>query len=108
MVIFTRTFDLLTWLLPHAERFPKAQRFAVTQRLIGAALDFQEALFDAQATAARTTRQTPDRRQRPPGQTAALPASGAAVGLAECGQYRHVSLIVAEVGRLLGGWMKSL
>lgn len=49
MVIFTRTFDLLSWLLPQCERFPKAQRFVVTQRLQGAALDFQEALFEGNA-----------------------------------------------------------
>jgi hypothetical protein len=27
LVIFTQTYDLLTWLLPHCERFPKTQRF---------------------------------------------------------------------------------
>ena len=43
MVIFTQTYDLPTWLLPQCERFPKSQRFVVTQRLQGAALDFQEA-----------------------------------------------------------------
>ena len=26
MVIFTRTYDLLSWLLPRSERFPAAQR----------------------------------------------------------------------------------
>ncbi len=41
LVIFTQTYDLVTWLLPHCERFPKNQRFVVTQRLQGAALDFQ-------------------------------------------------------------------
>ena len=49
MVIFTRTFDLLTWLLPQSDKFPKPQRFVVTKRLTDAALDFQEALFDANA-----------------------------------------------------------
>ena len=28
MVIFTRTYDLLLWLLPRCEKFPKAQRAA--------------------------------------------------------------------------------
>ena len=49
MVILTRTFDLLTWLLPHCERFPKAQRYLVVQRLGNAPLDFQESLFHANA-----------------------------------------------------------
>ena len=42
MVIFTRTYDLVTWLLPLAEKFPRSQRFVVTQRLQTAALNFQE------------------------------------------------------------------
>ncbi len=48
-VILTQTYNLLTWLLPQCERFPKSQRFVVTQRLQAAALDFQEAVFDANA-----------------------------------------------------------
>jgi hypothetical protein len=38
MVIFTRTFDLLEWLLPKSERFPRAYRSTLTQRLMDAAL----------------------------------------------------------------------
>ena len=52
LVIFTQTYDLLTWLLPQCERFPKSQRFVVTQRLQDAALDFQEAIFEANVPAA--------------------------------------------------------
>ncbi len=43
MVIFTRTYDLLAWLLPEAAKFPKSQRFAVTKRLHDAALDLLHA-----------------------------------------------------------------
>ncbi len=49
LVIFTQTYDLLTWLLPQCERFPKSQRFVVTERLQNAVLDFQEAIFEANA-----------------------------------------------------------
>ncbi len=50
MVIFARSVDLLAWLMPKAESFPRAYRFTVTQRLMDAALDVQEVLIDAQAT----------------------------------------------------------
>ena len=30
MVIFTRTFDLLTWLLPATNHFPRAHRHSFT------------------------------------------------------------------------------
>lgn len=75
LVIFTQTFDLLNWLFPQCERFPKTQRFVVTQRLQGAALDFQEALFDANARSGEARFQQ-------------LQAAGAAVGLAQRGAVR--------------------
>ena len=39
MVIFTRTFDLLTWLLPATNHFPKAHRHTFTRSLLDAAFD---------------------------------------------------------------------
>ena len=107
MVIFTRTFDLLTWLLPAAEKFPKAQRFTLTKRLTDAALDFQEALFDANA-------------HRDEMRYAHLQSADAHLnkvrlylrlahrwGWLNAGQYEHVSKMVEEIGCLLGGWMKQ-
>ena len=49
MVILSRVFDLLAWLLPKSERFPRVYRATVTQRLMDAALDVQDRLFDAQS-----------------------------------------------------------
>jgi hypothetical protein len=107
MVILTQTYDLLTWLLPQCEGFPKSQRFVVTQRLQGAALDFQEALFDANARAGT------QRLECLQAADAHLDKLRLYLRLARQwswlgnGQYRHVSTMVAEIGRLLGGWMKT-
>ena len=49
MVIFTRSYDFISWLLPITEKFPRSQRFIVTQRLTNAALNFQELLLEANA-----------------------------------------------------------
>ena len=46
-MLFTRTFDLLEWLLPKAEKFPRQFRATVVQRLMDAVLDFNEAIHDA-------------------------------------------------------------
>jgi hypothetical protein len=107
MIILTRTFDLLTWLVPKIERFPRLYRSTVTQRMIDATLDFQEALFDAQSQGGST-------RQRHLRQAdAALNKLRLYLRLAHHwhwlndGQYRYVSTMVAELGRLLGGWMKA-
>lgn len=108
MVILTRTFDLLDWLLPKAEDFPKVYRSTVTQRLMDAALDFQEALFDAQSQGG-TTRHKHLRQA-----DADLNKLRLYLRLAHRwqwlndGQYRHVSVMVAEIGRLLGGWMSQV
>lgn len=107
MVIFARTYDLLLWLLPHCERFPRSQRFVITQRLQAAALDFQEMLFEANVLGGE---------QR----LVRLRAADAQLGKLRLylrlvhqwnwlsdGQYEHVSRMVAGVGKLLGGWIKQ-
>jgi hypothetical protein len=107
MIILTKTFDLLVWLGPRSERFPKSYRHTVTERLLGAALDFQEAVFDAQ-TQGGTTRQKHLRTA-----DAHLNKLRLYLRLAHRwrwlndGQYRHVSEMVAEIGRLLGSWIKA-
>jgi hypothetical protein len=107
MVIFTRTYDLLTWLLPRSEKFPKSQRFVVTKRLHDAVFDFQEALYDANAHSGRV------RLTRLRDADAHLNKLRLYLRLVHqwgwltAGQYRHVSEMVAEVGRLLGGWIKQ-
>ena len=47
MVIFTRTFDLLDWLLPITNNFPRAHRHTFTRRLLDAAFDLRERLEEA-------------------------------------------------------------
>jgi len=107
MVIFTRTYDLLLWLLPKAEHFPKIYRSTITQRLMDAALDFQERLFEAKASRAEK------RQERLAAADAELDKVRLYLRLAHQwhwlndGQYRHVSAMVAEIGKLLGGWMKA-
>ena len=44
MVIFTRTFDFLTWLLPVSEHFQRACRHSFTRCLLDAAFDLRERL----------------------------------------------------------------
>lgn len=107
MVILTRTFDLLTWLLPHCERFPKAQRYLVVQRLGDAALDFQEALFHANAQ--RGERRLFHLHEADGFLTTLRLYLRLAFQWAwiDTGQYEHVSKMLEEIGRLLGGWIKQ-
>lgn len=105
--IFTKTYDLLTWLIPHTLNFPRSQRFVVTKRLQDALLDFQEHIIEANRVsgAARVAllRQA----------DADLDKVRLYLRLAsrwewlDEGQYRHVSLMIQEIGRMLGGWIKK-
>jgi len=107
MIIFTRTYDLISWLIPRSQDFPRAQRFVVTQRLQAAALDFQERLIEANRLRGRE-------------RLACLRHADAALDKVRLylrlvnrwewltdGQYYHVSQMVKEVGDLLGGWIKQ-
>ena len=108
MVIFTRTYDILTWLLPLSMNFPKSQRFIVTSRLQSAALNFQESILEANAQ--RGARRAEKLR------VADVELLKVRLYLRLCerwkwitpGQYQHASKMVAEMGRLLGGWQKTV
>lgn len=106
MPIFTRTFDLLAWLLPMTNHFPRAHRQTVTKRLIDAAFDLRERLEDA------NVRRRDERRHALHGADEALARLRVYLQLAQRfgwlndGQFGHVSAMVAEIGRLLGGWHK--
>lgn len=106
MPIFTRTFDFLTWLLPATNHFPRAHRFTFTQRLLEAAFDLRERLEEA------NLRQGQARLERLKLADEALAKIRLYLRLAvrwgwlNDGQYQHVAQMVAEIGRLLGGWRK--
>lgn len=106
MVIFTRTYDFISWVLPLAEKFPRSQRFVITQRLQNAVLNFQESIIEANALHGSL------RAEKLRFADAELRKVRLYLRLCEkwkwinIGQYRHVSEMVAEIGRLLGGWLK--
>jgi hypothetical protein len=87
--------------------FPRSQRFIVTQRLLDAALDFQEIIIEANNHRAAA------RLERLDSADAALDKVRLYLRLVHRwqwltgGQYRHASEMVAEMGRLLGGWRKK-
>jgi hypothetical protein len=108
MPIFSKTFDLLTWLLPMTNHFPRAHRHTFTQRLLDAAFDLRERLEEA------NVQRGASRRAKLLEADAALAKVRLYLRLAERwqlltpGQYQHAAVMVAEIGRLLGGWMKSV
>jgi hypothetical protein len=104
MPIFTRTYDLLTWLLPATNHFPRAHRHTVTRRLLDAAFDLRERFEEV------NLRHGTARLERLALADEALARVRLYLRLAtrwgwfSDGQYEHVATMVAEIGRLLGGW----
>jgi len=104
--IFVRVHDLLRWLLQNTRKFPRDLRFALAERLVQQGFALQDALIAAGL----------DRRQQA---HYLLQADIQLTGLRKtlllayelelvsAGQYKHVSEMTLEVGRLLGGWRKQ-
>jgi len=107
MVIFTRTFDLLTWLLNATNKFPRAHRFTTTQRLFDAAYDLRERLEEANL---RRGNARWERLERADEALARLRLYLRLVHKWQwlsTGQYQHASTMTVEIGKLLGGWKRA-
>ncbi|MCL4871860.1 MAG: diversity-generating retroelement protein Avd [Anaerolineae bacterium] len=106
MPIFTRTFDLIEWLLPVTEKFPRAHRYSFTLRLLNTAFDLRERLDQA------NNRRGEARRERLQRADESLTSLRMYIRLAAHwqwltpGQYQHVAHMLVEIGRLLGAWQK--
>lgn len=104
--IFTQTYDLLRWLLPATLNFPKSQRGVLARRLQYHAFTFYELLVDAaMSDAPEPTLRAADRTLTKLRHYLRLSRE---LGLLKPGQYEHVSKMVVEIGRLLGGWLKKV
>lgn len=107
MVIFTRTYDFISWLIPRTVDFPRNQRFVVTNRLQAAALDFQERIIRANHLRGRARLEQLNQAD------AALATVRLYLRLVyrwqwlSEGQYYHATRMVKEIGDLLGGWINQ-
>jgi hypothetical protein len=103
--IFAKTYDLLCWLIPATCKFPREHRFVLATTVQRTTLQFQERIIEA----ARAADPRPGLHQ------ADTDLTKLRLYLRLCrdlrllspGQYEHVARMVNEVGRLLGGWLKS-
>jgi hypothetical protein len=106
MPIFTRTFDFLTWLLPATNHFPRAHRHTFTQRLLSAAFDLREHLEAANHRHGQERLKLLHAADEDLDRVRIYVRLAAKWGWLSAGQYQHVAAMVAEIGRLLGGWHK--
>jgi len=98
-------YQFLRWLAPTLEKFPKSYKFTLGERLLNGALDVLERLIEATY-----------HRQPLPMLTAAnlgleklrfLFRLATELKLLDLRRYEFAARAIDEVGRLIGGWIKS-
>jgi hypothetical protein len=104
--IFTRTYDLLRWLIPLTIKFPRTQRFVLATRLQETVFCFQERLIEA----ARSAEPAPilSRADADLAKLRLYMRLCRDLELIKFNQYEHGQRMVDEIGRLMGGWRKKV
>ena len=105
--IFTRTYDLLQWLLQATENFPRSQRFVLARRIQDTAFDLQEALLAAGLQTGDARAESLQEADLALAKLRFFLRLSVDMKWLSVGQYEHVSRMTDEVGRLLGGWLKK-
>jgi len=103
--IFSKTYDFVAWLIPMTIKFPRQQRFVMAAALQQEALNFQGLLIEAaHHCEPRDTLIAADAELDKLRTHLRLTRD---LGLVSAGQYQHAARMLAEMGRLLGGWQKT-
>ena len=104
--IFARCDELVVWVLRATVRYPRHYRAALGRTTQEAALVLQRHLIAAaRRRDKRAALQAADEALH---ELRVLLRQGRTLGLLAPGQHEHAARLADEVGRLLGGWRKSL
>ena len=105
--IFTRTSDFLLWLMEHTENFPKSERFRMGKRLEDCAFQFYELLILATRSAKRK-RQLLLEADVELEKLRLYMRMSQRRKLTNLPQYHFAANALIEIGKLLGGWLKTI
>lgn len=103
--IFQKTYDLILYLYPVVNKFPKSEKFVLGQRIENTALNVLEGIIVAN--------QEVDKEDRLKKTSVELEKLRIFIRLAKdlkfigFKQYGHVSKMVNEIGKMLGGMIKK-
>ena len=106
--LYSRTYDLMLWLLPQTTKFPRVHRFGLGERITRRALDFQETLISAGKQGGTTRLDLLLKADTQLAQLRQLLRMSVDLQIMSLGQYEHVTRMVNEVGRLLGTWLRNI
>jgi hypothetical protein len=109
--IFVKTYDLLVWLLERSARFPRNERFRMARRVEESAFTFYDLLMRAGRLGDGRTK---DKRRLLLQADLELDRLRFSVRLCQdlkllnFKQYAYCAERLVEIGRLLGGWLKTV
>lgn len=104
--IFSQTYDLLRWLLPLIGQMPREHRGGLTRRLADVAFAFQHTLL----CAAKQPNAAPERLREADvllAELRLLLRLAHDLGVLSFKHYEEGARRSSEIGRLLGGWLRS-
>ena len=105
LAIFEKTYELILWLYPAINKFPKSQRFVLGQQMENTALSILKGIVRAN--------QERDKRPHLEKISVELDVLRIFIRLAKdmkfisVRQYQFAAEKVNEIGKMLGGWLKS-
>jgi four helix bundle protein len=104
--IFTKTSNFLLWLMQHTEKFPKSERFRLAKRIEDSSFEFYEDLIRAVKSS--------DKRRFLLAADLELDKVRLYIRLSHARrltnheQYLFAAESLTEIGKLLGGWLKTV
>ena len=104
--IFVKTYDLMIWLTPVLTGFPKDQRFRLAARLENSLFHFYEIILLAGRT--RQPRSLLFDADLELEKLRFLLRLAQDIHCIPFKKYEYASRLVNEVGKLLGGWLKTI
>lgn len=105
--LFVRTYDFLLWFIPQVQKFPRLYRFTLSERLQRLALDFQDGIVAAGKSQGVTRLEKLKSADIQLEQLRVWVRFARDNKLITLKQYEHAARGLAEMGRLLGAWLKK-
>jgi len=105
LIIFKKTYELLLWIYPILEGFPKNQRFVLAQQIFNSLLEFLKFLIEANS--ARQKMEILRKASVSLDQSRLLIRLAKDLRLMNIKKYEASAEKINEIGKMLGGLIKK-
>jgi len=106
--IYTATHDMLDWLLPHLEKWPRPQRFLLAREVMDSATQFYRLLLRARKVSAAQRAGVLLEADTELETLKALLRLGVERRYLSLRQHEYISRQLLTIGQQLGGWRRAI